>query len=143
MRLSIAGWSLNPLFAEKKLALVDFPAFCKDRFGVDAVELNNIYFASREPAYLKQLRAAADRAGSTLVNIAVDEAGDLSSDDAAQRALGLESYAAWIPIAARMGIPAIRANSGGGLAKDRDRAVAHCTESFRRLVEVGREHGVV
>ncbi|MBA3847204.1 MAG: sugar phosphate isomerase/epimerase [Planctomycetes bacterium] len=143
MRISIAGWSLQKQFNDKSLTLIDFPALCRDRFGVDAVELNNVFFASREPAYLKQVRAAADKAGSTIANIAVDEAGDLSSDDAGERAKGLDAYGAWIPIAKAMGVPAIRANSGGGMAKDRARAVEHCTESFRRLCDIAAKHDIV
>jgi sugar phosphate isomerase/epimerase len=144
MKLSIAGWSLQQLFRAQppKLQLLDFAPFCKDTFGVDAIELNNIFFASRDATYLKQLRAAADKSQVTLVNIAVDEKGDLSSDDQNERELGFTSYGAWIPIASQMGITAIRANSGGKKITDPQRAVANCTESFKRLAELGRKHGV-
>ncbi|RYZ64955.1 MAG: sugar phosphate isomerase/epimerase, partial [Proteobacteria bacterium] len=87
MKLSLCGWSLNRLFRREAspLTLLEFPAFTLDQFGIDAVELNNIYFESTEPAYLDMLRAAADAAGSTMLNIAVDEKGDLASDDEALR----------------------------------------------------------
>lgn len=144
MRLSLAGWSLQKLFQSTppSLTLLDFPAFTRDRFGIDGIELNNIFFASRDGTYLAKLREASVRAGTTLVNIAVDEQGDLSHDDPAQRELGLRSYAAWIPIARELGIDAIRANSGGAKLTDRARAVANCTDSFKRLADIGREHGV-
>lgn len=144
MKLSIAGWSLQKLFRAQppQLQLIDFAAFARDQFGVDAIELNNIFFADRAAAYLKKVRASADAHGVTLVNIAVDEKGDLASDDANERELGFTSYSAWIPIAQEMGITAIRANSGGKNITDPNRAVAQCTESFKRLAEVGRKHGV-
>ncbi len=144
MRLSLAGWSLQKLFnsTPPSLTLLDFPAFTRDRFGLDGIELNNIFFASRDSAYLSKLREAAARAGTALVNIAVDEQGDLSHDEASQRELGLRNYGAWIPIAKELGIDAIRANSGGGALTDRARAVANCTDSFQRLADIGRKHGV-
>jgi sugar phosphate isomerase/epimerase len=144
MKLSIAGWSLQQLFRAQppKLQLLDFAWFCKDTFGVDAIELNNIFFAARDATYLQQLRAAADRNQVTLVNIAVDEKGDLASDDQGERELGIASYSAWIPIASQMGITAIRANSGGKNMTDPQRAVANCSESFKRLAELGRKHNV-
>jgi sugar phosphate isomerase/epimerase len=144
MQLSLAGWSLNRLFTSPvaPLSLVDFPAFTRDTFGIHAVELNNIYFASTEPAYLDELSAAAARAGSTLLNIAVDEPGDLASTDEGVRRGSIERYVRWIPIARQIGCTAIRANSGGKEVTDREAAIAACTDSFQRLAEVGRREDV-
>src|SRR3954470_11061974 len=146
MQLSLAGWSLNRLFRatdRPPLTILDFPQFTRDQFGLDAVELNNIFFASREPAYLKEIVGAAQRANVKLLNIAVDEkTADLSSDDDAARAEGVKLYGRWIPIAAEIGCTAIRANSGGKTIADRDRATRNCTESFRRLADEGRKHNI-
>ena len=144
MQLSLAGWSLHPLFrsAVDPLQLLDFPRFTLDNFGIEAVELNNIFFASTEPAYLKQLVAAADSAGVKLLNIAVDEKGDLAGEDDAARELGLANYLRWVPIAAELGCTAIRANSGGKTIVDRARAIKRCIESFRHLADAGRKHGI-
>lgn len=144
MKLSLCGWSLNRLFRREAspLTLLEFPAFALDQFGIDAVELNNIYFESTEPAYLDRLRATADAAGSTMLNIAVDEKGDLASDDEAVRLASVENYARWLPVARRLGCGVIRANSGGRDARDRERAIANCTDSFRRLCDIGRPLGV-
>lgn len=144
MQLSLAGWSLHTMFRAptNPLQLLDFPRLTRDEFGIEAVELNNIFFASREPAYLKQLVAAAESAGITLLNIAVDEQGDLSAEDDAARAEGLANYARWVPVAKEIGCTAIRANSGGKTITDRDRAIDRCTDSFRRLADEGRKHGI-
>lgn len=151
MKLSLAGWSLHRLFRqmESPLQLVDFPKLARDRFGLDAVELNNVFFASRDSDYLRELVSAADRADVKLLNIAVDEKGDLSSPDRAQVELGLASYSVWIPIAAQMGIQVIRANSGGDKVADlplndpaREAAEKTCIESFKRLCDTGRKYGV-
>ena len=144
MKLSLCGWSLNRLFRRESspLTLLEFPAFGRERFGIDALELNNIYFESTEPAYLDKLRAAADAAGVTYLNIAVDEPGDLSAEDDAIRMASVERYARWLPVARHLGCGVIRANSGGRDARDRERAIAQCTDSFRRLCEVGHANGV-
>ena len=144
MQLSLAGWSLHPLFrsAVDPLQLLDFPRFTRDQFGIAAVELNNIFFASTEPDYLKQLVASAESAGVKLLNIAVDEKGDLAGEDDAARALGLANYSRWVPIARELGCSAIRANSGGKTIVDRARAIDRCIDSFRHLADVGRQHGI-
>jgi L-ribulose-5-phosphate 3-epimerase len=144
MELSLAGWSLNRLFrdASKPLALVDFPAYARDTFGIRAVELNNIYFESTLPAYLEKLRAAADQAGSKLLNIAVDEPGDLSNTHVVSRHIALANYARWVPVAKYLGCEAIRANSGGANVVDRGPSLAACIDSFRRLCDVGCTWGI-
>jgi sugar phosphate isomerase/epimerase len=144
MQLSLAGWSLHPLFraAADPLQLLDFPRFTRDHFWIEAVELNNIFFASTEPAYLSQLVKRAESAGVKLLNIAVDEKGDLSGEDDAARAEGLANYSRWVPVARELGCSAIRANSGGKTIIDRGRAVERCIDSFRRLADGGREHGI-
>lgn len=148
MQLSLAGWSLNRLFRDEAnpLSLLEFPGFARDTFDIRAVELNNIYFTSTDLDYLDRLIEAAEAAGSTLLNIAVDEKGDLSSRDEAARLEAVDRYAYWIPVAAELGCKAIRANSGGkDLGKDvsdREKAIVACTDSFRRLADVGMKHEV-
>jgi sugar phosphate isomerase/epimerase len=144
MKLSLAGWSLHRLFraSDCPLTLLEFPRFTKEMFGIDAVELNSPFFESREPGYLQQLKAAAAHAGVELLNIAVDESGDLSSEDESARSDGINNYARWIPVAAELGCTAIRANSGGRKVTDRGLAVANCIESFHRLIAQGQKHNV-
>lgn len=144
MELSLAGWSLNPLFraSSEPLKLLDFPQFARDTFGIDAVELNNIYFESTDAAYLDRLVASAEKAGSKLLNVAVDEKGDLASSSQDARLESVNNYARWIRIAKAIGAPAIRANSGGKDVVDRSAAIESCIDSFRRLCDVGTAHGV-
>lgn len=144
MELSLAGWSLNPLFrsAQTPLKLVDFPKFTRERFDIDAVELNNIYFESTDAAYLDRLVKSASDAGSVMLNIAVDEKGDLSASSRDARLESVNNYARWIPIAKAIGATAIRANSGGKDVADHNAAVEACIDSFRRLCDVGRANGV-
>ena len=144
MKLSLAGWSLQKLFraSPPTLKLVDFPRFARDTFDIHAVELNNIFFETTKPPYLDELRTAAEAAGVTLVNIAVDEHGELSSIDRGARAVAVANYGRWIPVAAYLGIDAIRANSGGAYDVNHRAHVDCCIDSFRRLCDVGRAHNV-
>ncbi len=151
MQLSLATWSLHPLLrqVDNPLNYLDVPALVRERFGLEALELNNPFFASRDSSYLRQLVAAAEKAGMRLLNIAVDEKGDLASTDPVVREQGVQNYGAWIPVAAEMGIRAIRANSGGKAAADlpaadpaRQAAEQACIDSFRRLCDIGRKHNV-
>jgi sugar phosphate isomerase/epimerase len=142
MKLSLAGWSLQTLFKGGKLSLLDFPSFTKENFGIEAVELNSPFFASKEPQYLKQLVDAAQNAGVEMLNIAVDEQGDLSATDEAVRAEGLKAYSQWIPVAKAIGVRAIRANSGGKEITDRPASIAACIRSFTELAQKGKEQGV-
>ncbi len=144
MDLSLAGWSLNPLFraSTDALKLVDFPQFARDRFGIGAVELNNIYFESTDAAYLDRLIAAGQKANSNLLNIAVEEKGDLSLLSTDARLESVSNYARWIPIAKAIGAKAIRANSGGKDVTDKNAAIDACIDSFRRLCDVGRTNGI-
>lgn len=141
MKLSLAGWSLNPLFRAKEnpLKLLDFPKFTREKFGIEAVELNNIYFESTKPDYLDKLIAAAKEARSVMLNIAVDEQGDLADENPTARAIAIANYARWIPIAKYIGCTSIRANSGGHSLKNRDNAIAACIDSFTQLAQIGKK----
>jgi sugar phosphate isomerase/epimerase len=144
MKLSLAGWSLQKLFraSTDALKLIDFPAFAREQFDLDAIELNNIFFETTRPSQLDKLREAAEKAGTKMLNIAVDEHGELSSLDRLARDVAVANYSRWIPIAAYLGIPAIRANSGGANAPNHKAAVDCCIDSFRRLCDVGQKFGV-
>lgn len=144
MKLSLAGWSLHRLFRAESnpLTMLNFPSFARDAFGLDAIELNSPFFESREPQYLRRLIEAAESAGVKMLNIAVDESGDLASEDSAVRLDGINNYSRWIPVARELGCAAIRANSGGRNPTVRAVAVANCVESFHRLVEAGQKHQV-
>lgn len=144
MKLSLAGWSLHRFFRapERPLKLVDFPAMAMDRFGLDAVELNSPFFPSRDAKLIRALSAAAEKARVRLLNIAVDEVGDLSADNDLDRNRAVQNNGRWVPIAAELGCVAIRANTGGMGIIDTDKAVLCCVDSFRRLADLGAKYGV-
>ncbi len=144
MYLSLAAWSVHPLLFDRQrpLALLDLPAFTRDTFGLTALEPVSGFFKSTEPAYLDDLKAGADAAGIALLNLAVDAPGDLSADAPSEREKGMAANVAWVAVAERLGIAAMRCNTGGKQAADRGAALGRCVESFQAICDEGKRRGV-
>jgi sugar phosphate isomerase/epimerase len=88
--------------------LAAFARFVKTEFNVRGIEPLDSHFPSKERGEVVKLRAAFDAAGVRTVNIPVDEAVELCSDDEAKRKAGNASYRHWIDIAVILGSPSIR-----------------------------------
>ena len=88
--------------------LAAFAKFVRAEFGVHGIEPLDSHFASTAPGDLRKLRAAFDAVGAYVVNIPVDEAVELCSEDAAKRSAGLERYRHWIDVAVFLRSPSIR-----------------------------------
>jgi sugar phosphate isomerase/epimerase len=88
--------------------LAAFARFIKSEFRVSGIEPLDSHFPSKERADIVKLRAAFDAAGVRTVNIPVDEAVELCSEDEAKRKAGNASYRRWIDIAVILGSPSIR-----------------------------------
>ena len=114
-KISLAGWSLNRRFRREQdpLRLVDYPSVAKEEFGIEAVELNNPFFASTEDAYLDELVEAAKRAGVVFTGMAVDGTGNPAALDEDERKASIEQIRPWFRISKRLGLPAFRVNTGG------------------------------
>jgi sugar phosphate isomerase/epimerase len=144
MQLSLAGWSLNRQFRNdrRSLALLDFPKVARRRFGLEAIEPNNIFFASTSAKYLRELKKRARGEGVKILNIAVDEAHDMCAAGWLGRR-AVNAYAWWIPVAAELGCTAIRANSGGGQIKKFAPAdLRACAENFAALAARAKPYRV-
>lgn len=142
--ISLAGWSLHRRFMEQsegRLLLTDFARLSREEFGITALELNSPFFASLDDTYIAELRTIADGEGVTMLNIAIDGQGDLAAADAATRSEAVTAHARWFPVAAALGCNAMRANTGGHGTSDAE-ALPRCTESFGKLAELGKAHGI-
>lgn len=145
MKISLAGWSLNRRFRAQQhaLTLLDFPRVARQEFDIHAVELNSPFFVSRDKRYLTELDEIAMGEGVDLLNIAVDDMGDLCNRDRTARQRAIESNANWLPVAVHLGCTAIRVNTGGkDLENDRD-ALMWAVDAYLELAERGRKAGVV
>ncbi len=88
--------------------LKQFPAMVAEKFDVRAVELATSQFASDGPPYLGELRAAAERVRSRIVNLAVDEQLAFYHPDEAERAEAVKRGKAWVDAAAALEAPSVR-----------------------------------
>jgi len=78
--------------------------------GFDGVELLHRQMDGETPAYLNQLKQLAFRHGLSLPMLSIHQ--DFVSPDAAERQEAVDHTRKCIALAARLGIPAIRLNSG-------------------------------
>lgn len=109
--------------------------FARERFGLDAVEYVNTFFAdrARDHMYLDELRRRADGAGVRSLLIMVDGEGRLGDPDPNARARAAERHHPWVDAAARLGCHSIRVNAAS--EGTRDQAAALAADGLTRLTE--------
>jgi L-ribulose-5-phosphate 3-epimerase len=126
----------------KKLDLLGFPAFLANETGVTNVEVWAPHFASHELSYVASLRDAADRVGSRICNIQLDQLPyDLSEPDVWARAHAIEYVKGWIDRAAILGCTSVRPQTDNG-TPGRVFDAKSIGFAFRELAEYGRDKGV-
>ncbi|MSP13453.1 MAG: sugar phosphate isomerase/epimerase [Chloroflexi bacterium] len=135
--ISLAGWSLNRRFRRpyNPLKLLDFPRVAKEEFGLSMIELNSPFFESLDDTYLRQLLGSAASQEVAMLNIAVDNQGNLSSPDAAERQKAVDNHKLWLDAAAKLGCTAIRGNTGGRDHPKPADLIEYCIDSFGALAE--------
>jgi sugar phosphate isomerase/epimerase len=126
---------------EKQIELKDFAAHVVEKFGVRKVELWSAVFPSTDAKYLEELRAAVEKAGSSVVDIAVDAGFSQYSPDAAVREKAVVGGKHWVDVGAALGSPSIRihVNETKGVKPD----VGLTAETFARVAEYGAKKNVV
>ena len=126
---------------EPDLTLPEVPALFAEKLGVHNVELWSKHFQETSLKYCRTMKAAAEKVGSKIINIQLDDPGyNLSHKDPAQRKKSIEFVSKWMDRTAACGATSLRANVGGSPKEPFDVAVAG--ESFRQLAEHGRKIGV-
>ncbi len=126
---------------ESLLSLLQIPDLFAEKLGVHNVELWSRHFEQTSLKYCAKLRAAAEKAGSKIVNIQMDEPGyNLSATDPAQRKKGVELVKQWMEMAAACGAGSLRANTGGSAQAPVNLAITG--DSFRQLAQHGEKIGV-
>lgn len=144
MKIALAGWSLNRRFRDKEhpFALLAFPRTVRQEFAIDAVELNNVFFASTEDEYLGMLTTKAEQAGVRLIGLAVDGIGDLSHPDEAERENAMTEATPWLDVAAKLGLDWIRFNAGGQGNEELPEALHSCIRSLQELCNYAQRFGL-
>jgi sugar phosphate isomerase/epimerase len=119
----------------------DFAAHVKERFHVNHIEPWSALFASTDAAYLASFRAAVEKAGAGIANIAADGDHCAYAADAAEREQAVEFGKKWIDVAAAIGSPSVRTNVAE--AKDSKPDATRLAESLKRVAEHGAAKNIV
>ncbi|MDP9380017.1 MAG: sugar phosphate isomerase/epimerase [Chloroflexota bacterium] len=145
MQLAVSSWSLRshinnePSWTGRPVGARDFPVYefpryVKETFGVDAVEVCEIHIPRPDAARLDQLKESLQSSDVRVVNVPID-VGDISQPDATKREHDLKLIEFWLDVAAYLGSPAARVNSGSGNLES-------AIESYQRLARYGEQVGV-
>jgi len=159
-RIAVSTWSLHghlgPLYGTtlnergehefavrseqpEDLSLFAFPRFIKERYGVSKAELCQMHFRSSDKSYLDELRGRLAEAAVTVVNVPID-VGNISQLDEQARREDLENIKKWMDVAAYIGSPCARVNSGHQPEGQEDIAVT--IDSYKELADHAEKLGI-
>jgi sugar phosphate isomerase/epimerase len=127
--------------ATKPMDLKDFAAHVTEKFQINKIEPWTGHFPSTDPKYLEQFRAAVEKAGAAVVNIAVDGENSPYALDRAEREQAIAFSRKWVDHAVALGSPSIRTNIRA--AKDSKPDLNRTAESLTRVVEHASARNVV
>ena len=145
-KISLAQWSLHrTLFGRKgftKLDPLDFPAFTKKTFGIEAVEYVNQFFKdkSKDKKYLGQLKKNCDDNGVISLLIMCDGLGHLGDPDDAKRRKAIENHYSWVEAAKFLGCHSIRVNAHAKGSRDEQRDLA--ADGLSRLSTFAKDFNI-
>ncbi len=141
-KISLAEWSLHRTLLDGKLDNLDFPAFARREFGIEAVEYVNRFFKdeAKNNAYLKELKKRAADEGVVNVLIMIDDEGSLGDPDDSNRTQAVESHYKWVEAAKFLGCHSIRVNAHSDGSYDEQMKLA--ADGLRRLTAFGEKHDI-
>ncbi len=143
----IVGWkgwdakSPSSVPAAQQIELIGFAAHIAQKFQIHNVELWSRVFPSIEPKYLDKLRTSVERAGSTVVDIAVDGQHSQYSPDATERKKALDHGKQWIDVGAALGSPSVRTHIEG--AKQSPPDVGRAADTLAKVADYAARKNVV
>jgi sugar phosphate isomerase/epimerase len=121
-----------------KFRLLDLPRLMRDELDMRVMDLMTATLASMEPAYLDQLRGAAENAGCILTNLKMNQKGlEMASPDDAVRKQAMDIYKGTIDAAKRLGVRWVRPLPG---AKKPDSKLL--ITAYRELMDYAGERGI-
>ncbi len=140
-KISLAQWSLHRSLFDGKIDNLDFAQVAADA-GIHGLEYVNQFFMDKaeDEAYLAQMKARAEDAGSESILIMCDREGRLGDPDAAKRKESVERHYKWVTAAKFLGCHSIRVNGySAGSAEEQMKLVA---DGLHQLCRFGDEHGL-
>jgi hypothetical protein len=141
-KISLAEWSLHRTLFDKKLDNLDFPAFAKSEFGIQAVEYVNQFFKdkAKDTEYLSELKKRAADEDVENVLIMIDGEGSLGDPDESRRKQAVENHYKWVEAAKFLGCHSIRVNAHSEGEYDEQMKLA--ADGLQRLSDFGFEHSI-
>jgi len=141
-RVSLAQWSLHRALRAGELDALEFPAFARRRFGIDAVEYVNQFFVDRasDGRYIGELKRRADDAGVRSLLIMCDGLGRLGDPDPVARRTAVENHHPWVGAAATLGCHSIRVNAAS--EGPPEEAAALAADGLSRLTAYAADRGL-
>ena len=132
-RISLAQWSLHRMLQGGELDALDFAAFTKNEFDIEAIEYVNSFFKqyAQDKAYLDRLKRRADDNGVKSLLIMVDGEGGLGDPDDAKREHAINNHYKWVNAAKFLGCHSVRVNAQSSGTYDEQRDLA--ADGLRRL----------
>ncbi len=121
-----------------KLRLLDLPRIMREEMDMRVIDLMTATLASMEPAYLEQLRGAAEKAGCVLTNLKMNLRDlDLGSEDEGTRRHAVDEFKRVIDAAAILGVRWVRPLPG-----NRRPQLSTLAKSYRELIDHAAPHGI-
>lgn len=133
--ISLAEWSLNRMLFDGNISNLDFPAFARSEFGINAVEYVNQFWMDKaeDAAYLADLKQRCADNGVRSVLIMCDREGNLGDADNALRTTAVENHYKWANAAKFLGCHSIRVNAASAGSWEEQQKLA--ADGLRRLSE--------
>jgi sugar phosphate isomerase/epimerase len=125
----------------QQMQLKDFAAHVVEKFNVHNIEPWSPIFPSTDPKYLEEFRAAVEKAGSAVVDIAVDGGYSQYSPDKTVREKAVTASNQWIDVGAALGSPSIRTHIDD--AKDSKPDVGRAADTLARIADYAAKKNVV
>lgn len=121
------------------IPLLDFPRFVRESYGLGLVELCQMHFPTSDREYLDELRGRIAEVGCRVVNVPID-VGNISTYDADSRRQDLANIKRWMDVAAYIGSPCVRVNSGRQPEGQEDISIT--IASYKELLAHAAELGI-
>lgn len=140
--LSNESYSLRDEFRAKRLDLLKVAEFHKTTLGIRGVSLNDMFFASWEESYLRQI-VESFKANERVVTCLIME-GNLAAPDPEDRKRQIAGNLSKLKAAGVLGAPVVRMNLGAvGPGEDNAKeGVDRCIAAFKELLPVAQDFGI-
>ncbi|MFN8483440.1 MAG: TIM barrel protein [Anaerolineae bacterium] len=137
MKIAVSSWSVRH-YINREFAFDQFPTVVRQRFGVDALELVSRHMPAPDMRHIDLFNAALRDNDVRVVNVPID-VGNISDRDPQRRAHDLRAIKTWIDVAAELGSPNARINTG---QQPQPYDLSITIDSYRELAEYASARGM-